>query len=113
MKRRSEEESFEQLATGDAPKATASARLKSRIYSAIMRREAQSGPLRTVAETRAEGRGLCVFERVAELTPLPQSFQSLNFCRTCHARVLAESIENAPIYWHNCPYVAFQKPRKA
>jgi hypothetical protein len=27
----------------------------------------------------------------------------------CHARVLAEPIANAPIYWRHCPYDEFQK----
>jgi hypothetical protein len=26
----------------------------------------------------------------------------------CHARVLAERLEHAPIYWPHCPYVRFQ-----
>ena len=33
---------------------------------------------------------------------------SMNPCRVCHARLLAEHFESPPIYWPHCPYVAFQ-----
>jgi hypothetical protein len=107
-----EERFFEQIAAGDAPAASAPARLKSRIYSALMQREAQEGPLSSVSQSESEGRDLCVFEKAVAVTPAPDSIKSLNFCRVCHARVLAEYFENAPIYWGHCPYVAFQKPGK-
>jgi hypothetical protein len=87
----------------------ASSRLKSRIYSKLVLAQAESGPLRSLSVTNAEGRGLCVFERLVEITPLPESVKTKNPCRICHARVLGESVESAPIYWPNCPYVAFQK----
>jgi len=38
-----------------------------------------------------------------------ETVKSLNICRVCHARVLAEHLENAPIYWGGCPYVEFKK----
>jgi len=109
MKPRSEETFFEQLASIGEPTATAPARLKSKIYTALMRREAESGSLRSLSETHNEGRELCVFEKLVVLSPVPESAKCPNFCLVCHARILAESIENAPIYWHACPYVSFQK----
>ncbi len=112
MTRRNEEQFFEQLADG-TPETLAPSRLKSRIYSALMQREAQTGPLRTVTETEAQGRALCVFEKTMEVSPVPDSLQALNFCRVCHARLLGEHVENPPIFWPHCPYVAFKNPGKA
>jgi hypothetical protein len=107
------DESFFERISGESEAAestgvSAPSRLKSRIYSTLVRRQEQSGPLLTITETKAKGRRLCVFENVVEISPLGEKVKSLNFCRVCHARVLAESIENAPIYWSHCPYVKFQ-----
>ena len=88
--------------------APAPARLKSKIYSALLRKQAESGPLSSVSATRASGRELCVFEQAVEITPLPDVAKAPNFCRICHARVLAERFEHPPIYWSHCPYVRFQ-----
>jgi hypothetical protein len=33
----------------------------------------------------------------------------MNPCQVCHARMLAEHLDNAPIYWPHCPYVKFQE----
>jgi hypothetical protein len=98
---------FEQLARRDVENATAPARLKSLVYSAMLRRQAETGSLRSVSETEAAGRALCVFEKAVEIAPVPASIKSHNFCKICHARILAESLEKAPIYWPNCPYAAF------
>lgn len=108
MKKRSEEP-FEKLASATEPDAAAPSRLKSKIYSALIRRQAVSGPIRSLRKTHAEGRDLCVFERLLTLRPIPDSAQCANICAVCHARVLAESVEKAPIYWQGCPYVSFQK----
>jgi hypothetical protein len=86
----------------------ASSRLKSRIYSTLMREQAASGPLRSLSETRASGGGLCVFESLTVACPTGERVRQLNLCRVCHARVLGEQVEGAPIFWHNCPYVDFQ-----
>jgi hypothetical protein len=90
----------------------APSRLKSRIYSALIQRQVESGPLLSVSETKAEGRRLCVFENLVQISPVGEKVKSLSFCRVCHARVLAETMENAPIYWRHCPYVQFQTPRR-
>jgi len=96
------------LATEVAPSVSAPSRLKSRIYSTIVRRQKQSGPLLSITETQARSRRLCVFENLVEISPVGEKVKSLNFCRVCHARILAEGVENAPIYWRHCPYVGFQ-----
>lgn len=88
--------------------ATAPSKLKSQIYSALMLRQAVSGPLPSLTQTRASGHGLCFFEELVHITPAGERMKSLNICRVCHGRVLAEHLEKAPIYRPNCPYVKFQ-----
>jgi hypothetical protein len=95
-------------AGGASPDAKAPSRLKSRIYSALMRRQAASGPLLALPVTRAAGRGLCVFESLTSAAPTGARVKQMNLCSVCHARLLAEHVEGAPIFWHNCPYVDFQ-----
>lgn len=108
-----DEQSFEDLASkteADAPtEITAPARLKSRLYSALIRRQQESGPLASLAVTKALGRGLCVFEELVRISPVGEKGRSFNYCQVCHARVLAETVEKAPIYWKHCPYVDFQE----
>ena len=87
----------------------APARRKSRTYSRLMLRQAESGPLLSINETKASGRGLCVFEQLVRIAPFREDFKQRNFCRACHARKLAEVLEKAPIYWGNCPYSEFHK----
>ena len=86
----------------------APSRLKSKIYSALMQHEAQSGPLLSVTACRAAGRPLCIFEELVRIAPVGEQVRARNFCRVCHARVLGERVENAPIFWPGCPYVNFQ-----
>lgn len=108
-----EQDFFEELFSNTFPTANeavrAPARLKSRTYSKLALRQAESGPLRSVTETKASRRGLCAFEELARAMPFGERFKSRNFCRACHARKLAEELEKAPIYWGNCPYVKFQE----
>jgi hypothetical protein len=107
------EEIFEKLAdtaaSASRPGKRAPARLKARIYSALMQRAAAEGELRSLPETKAVGRGLCVFEELTRAAPLGKKLKKVNICRLCHARVLAEALENPPIYWGNCPYAEFKK----
>lgn len=90
------------------PELPAPARLKSRIYSAMMEAQSTQGLLLSLAKCEDHGRQLCVFESLVQIAPVGQAAQSINYCRICHARVLAEHFESAPIYWHGCPYVSFQ-----
>ncbi|MGH7746470.1 MAG: hypothetical protein ACREQ5_17175 [Candidatus Dormibacteria bacterium] len=87
----------------------APSRMKSRLYSALIRRQEESGPLRSLGETQAQGYGLCVFEDLWQRATSGEAAQCFNCCKLCHARVLAEHLEGAPIYWGNCPYVTFVK----
>lgn len=86
----------------------ASSRLKSKIYSALVVRQGQDGPLLSLCAAKESGRGLCVFEELVRIAPVGESVKCLNLCRVCHARVLAERIEHAPVFWPGCPYVHFQ-----
>jgi hypothetical protein len=112
MSRQSSEETFfdELVAAIEEAEISlvAPSRLKSKVYSTLVLRQRESGPLLSISETKANARGLCVFENLVEIAPLNEKVKSLNYCRVCHARVLAENIEDAPIYWHGCPYVDFQ-----
>jgi hypothetical protein len=111
--RQQDDELFAVLAkqSGEGEPVPAPSRLKSKIYSALMRREEESGPLRNLRETRASGYALCVFEDLWQRATSGETAQCFNCCQLCHARVLAEHMEHAPIYWGNCPYVAFTKPK--
>ena len=102
---------LESIATRVEPSETpmAPSRLKSRIYSALVQHQAQSGPLQSLSETSAAGRGLCVFEELVRIAPVGEAAKHRNPCRVCHARVLAEQFEDPPIYWPNCPYVSFKQ----
>jgi hypothetical protein len=108
-----ETELFERLADStdrwEINPAVAPARLKARIYSTLVRRQQESGPLSSLTETKAEGRNLCVFEQAWTLAPVGEGMKRLNLCRVCHARLLAEKMEKAPIYWSGCPYVDFHR----
>jgi len=105
------EELFRNLAEEDESSVEdrAPSRLKARIYSALMRAHQQTGRLKSLTETRESGRGLCIFEEVVQIAPIPERAKSPFFCWTCHARVIAEAIEHPPLFWRNCPYASFRK----
>jgi hypothetical protein len=100
---------FERLAeaTGELTPEHASARLKSRVYSALLVRMAESGSLLDLADNKRSGARLCVFETVLTLVHLGTDVSSMNPCRICHARLLGERMEHAPIFWPGCPYSEF------
>ena len=100
---------FELLARqpDEAESQRAPSRLKAKLYTSLVQKQQESGRLRTLTETRADGRGLCVFEELWSRAVSAEAAQSFNCCSLCHARVLAEHWEAAPIYWGNCPYAAF------
>ena len=100
---------FERLAeaTDDPPQERAPATLRSRTYSALVARMAASGSLLDLAETKEAGGHLCVFENVLTLLPVGHEIRSMNPCRVCHARVLGERMDRAPIFWPGCPYSDF------
>jgi hypothetical protein len=81
----------------------ASSVLKSRLLSKLILLEQAEGPLRVLSETRDAGEQLCVFEHAVALLPSDR-LQEKNPCAVCHARVLGERVENAPIFWPGCPY---------
>lgn len=84
--------------------------LRARLYSALIREQQASGPLASLEATVASGRDICVFEKLVQIAPISDSAKSPFFCRTCHARILAEHFDNPPIFWPHCPYVGFKKP---
>jgi hypothetical protein len=104
------DEWMEQLAaeTSLEEDAPASSCLKSKIYSSLILELEGDGPLLPLPATKKAGRALCVFEHLVEMLPTPDAVQSLQYCKVCHAKVLGEHLENAPIYWPGCPYCEFQ-----
>lgn len=101
---------FERLAAAETESGTvehAPARLRSKIYSALVARMAESGALRDLAETKQAGGHLCVFENALVMLPIGAGIRSTNPCRICHARVLGERMEHAPVFWPGCPYSTF------
>ena len=87
----------------------APARLKSNIFSRLNQEQAKEGPLASVSASKAAGRALCVFEEIMEMAPTGEAIKRMNYCRVCHARVLAENMDKAPVWWAGCPYAEFQK----
>ena len=108
MRKVTVESLLERAAAAEPASKPASSRLKSRIFSALQLEQQESGPLLSLTETRARGGKLCIFEDLVRIAPTGESAKQKNPCRVCHARVLAERVENAPIYWPGCPYVRFQ-----
>ena len=85
------------------------ARLQSRIYSALVSQQAAAGSLLSLLETKTAGHGLCIFEQALASAPVGQRAKAMNPCRVCHARLLAEHLDRAPIYWPSCPYAEFHR----
>jgi len=105
-----DERFMEELANVDLTESErAPASLKARVYSALVRRQVESGPLASLADSKLGAHELCVFEQIVCIAPVGDTAKSLNICRMCHARVLAEHMNNPPIYWNGCPYVQFKK----
>jgi hypothetical protein len=93
---------FETLAAETEPSGErAPSRLKARIYSSLIARQA---PLLSLSQTPH----VCVFERLIQIAPVGETAKSWNCCRVCHARWLAERLESPPIWWANCPYAGFK-----
>jgi hypothetical protein len=83
--------------------------LKARLYSALIRKQQESGSLASLQASVSAGHPICVFEKLVQIAPLSEKAKSPFFCEVCHARVLAEHFENAPIFWAGCPYVTFKR----
>jgi hypothetical protein len=97
--------------TGETAEATggrAPSSLKARLYSSIIHQQQTSGSLASLDQTVASGYGICVFEKLVQIAPIGEAAKSPFFCHVCHARVLAETFDNAPIFWPHCPYVDFK-----
>lgn len=91
----------EQDATAPAP-----ARLKAKLYSALLQRSQEDTSLRALSDTRRAGYELCLWEKAMQVVP---GVGRLNHCRFCHARLLGESFEHAPLGWAGCPYAQFHR----
>jgi len=102
---------LEQLAetTGTVLEERTPPRLKSRVYSSVVAEMARSGPLLDLRGVKETGGHLCVFEHGIAILPIGEGLRSMNPCRICHARVLGERLDHAPIFWPGCPYSEFHR----
>src|SRR5258708_20513247 len=82
--------------------------LKARLYTALIQEQQEDGPLASLDATVASGHEICVFEKVVQIAPLGEKAKSPFFCQVCHARVLAEHLDNPPISCPHCPYLEFK-----
>lgn len=96
------------LAGDESGSASAPSSLKARLYTSLIRKQQESGPLESLDATASAGHGLCVFEQLVQIAPLPPAAKSPFFCQVCHARIMSEHMEHPPIYWPNCPYARFK-----
>jgi hypothetical protein len=103
-----DEQLFERLSRFERPELRAPSRLKSRVYSALLREAAREHRIESLTQTREHGSCLCVFEKFVQILPLGAGMDTLNYCRFCHGRVLGEAVEGAPLFWKGCPYADFQ-----
>ena len=104
--RNADDQFFQSLAERLDAAAQAPARLKSKIYSALVQESQKTSPLRMLSETRRAGYQLCQWEKLMQVVPRAGS---VNHCHLCHARLLAESLDHAPLPWSGCPYARFHK----
>lgn len=100
---------FERLADAsrDAMTEPVPPSLKSRVYSALVANMAAVEPLLGLKETKQAGGHLCVFEHLVAVLPVGPRMHARNPCRICHARVMGERMDHAPIFWPGCPYSEF------
>jgi hypothetical protein len=94
--------------TADETGARAPSSLKARLYSSLIHEQQASGSLASLDQTVAAGYGICVFEKLVQIAPVGDAAKSPFFCHVCHARVLGETFDKAPIFWPHCPYVDFK-----
>lgn len=107
---RSDFEEFSDLLSEPEPTGErAPSSLKARLYSALVRKQQEDGPLASLDATASAGHHLCVFEKLVQIAPVNARAKSPFFCEVCHARVLAEHFNDAPIFWAGCPYVKFKE----
>ncbi len=83
--------------------------MKARLYTAFVSEQQKSGPLASLDQSVSSGYGICVFEKLVQISPVGEEAKSPFYCRVCHARVLAERFDNPPIFCPNCPYSEFKK----
>ena len=88
---------------------TSPSSLKARVYTALIDKQQESGPLMDLQRTKRSGHEICVFEELVQIAPIGESAKTSFICRVCHARILAENFDDPPIFWTGCPYVVFKK----
>ena len=100
---------FTQLLTPPRGEERAPSSLKARLYSALIHKQQETGPLASLDASVEAGHGICVFEKLVQIAPVGEQAKTPFFCHVCHARLLAEQFDNPPIFWPHCPYVKFKE----
>ncbi|HKT71178.1 MAG TPA: hypothetical protein VJP83_17145 [Terriglobales bacterium] len=100
---------FQRIFADPGEKEAAPTSLKARLYTRLVREQQKSGQLASLEATVAAGHGVCVFEKLVQIAPVGDRLKTPFFCGVCHARTLGEHFDRPPIFWSNCPYVAFKK----
>lgn len=99
---------FAQLLAPRSDEERAPSSLKARLYSALIHKQQQTGPLASLDASVEAGHGICVFEKLVQIAPVGKQAKTPFFCQVCHARVLAEHSDTPLIFWSHCPYVKFK-----
>ena len=55
--------------------------LKARLYSSLIRKQQESGPLASLDESVASGHAVCVFEKLVQIAPVGEKAKSPFFCQ--------------------------------
>lgn len=103
------DQEFRQILAEPPEEENAPPSLKARLYTRLVREQQASGPLASLDASVAAGHGVCAFEKLVQIAPVGEQWKAPFFCSACHARILGEHLDQPPIFWSNCPYVAFKK----
>lgn len=103
------EREFRRIFAEPGEKEAAPPSLKARLYTRLIREQQESGQLASLDATVAAGHEVCVFEKLVQIAPVGDRLKTPFFCGVCHARIIGEHLNRPPIFWSNCPYVAFKK----
>jgi hypothetical protein len=96
------------MSGGEQNHETAPSSLKARLYSLLIHKQQETGPLASLDVSVSWGYGICVFEKLVQIVPVSAAAKSPFFCQVCHARVVGEHFDHPPIFWAHCPYVQFK-----
>ena len=65
--------------------------LKARLYTSLVRRQQESGPLSSLDDSVASGHGICVFEKLVQISPLGDKVTVVRDLDALVTQIAAES----------------------